>query len=72
MAPSLLLGRRLKSSCSTFPATCLAGWEPPAWPSAEWIGADTAGDLDFFSNRRAFKVGDPDYGRLASAIVLAR
>ena len=39
--------------------------------AAEWIGADTAADFDFFSNRRAFKAGDPDYGRLASAIVIA-
>ncbi len=36
----------------------------------EWIGADTAADEDFFSNRRALKRGEPDYGRLASAIVL--
>ena len=38
--------------------------------ASEWIGADTAADPDFFSNRRAFKRGEPDYGRLASAIVL--
>jgi YfiH family protein len=38
---------------------------------SEWIGADTAADEDFFSNRRAFRRGEPDYGRLASAIVLA-
>ena len=38
--------------------------------AAEWVGADTAADLDFFSNRRAFKSGEPDYGRLASVIVL--
>jgi YfiH family protein len=37
---------------------------------AEWIDADTAADEDFFSNRRAFKRGEADYGRLASAIVL--
>ena len=38
--------------------------------ACEWVGADTATDRDFFSNRRAFKRGEPDYGRLASAIVL--
>ncbi len=38
--------------------------------SAEWVGADTFADTDFFSNRRAFKLGEPDYGRLVSAIVL--
>ena len=38
---------------------------------AEWVGADTCaqGDL-FFSNRRAFKTGEPDYGRLLSAIMI--
>ena len=37
---------------------------------SEWICADTAADEAFFSNRRAFRRGEPDYGRLASAIVL--
>lgn len=38
----------------------------------EWIGRDTCAEEDlFFSNRRAFKRGEPDYGRLLSAIVLA-
>ena len=38
---------------------------------AEWIGRDTCAEGDlFFSNRRAFKRGEPDYGRLLSAIVL--
>lgn len=37
----------------------------------EWIGHDTCAQADdFFSNRRAFKQGEPDYGRLLSAIVL--
>ncbi|THD81891.1 MAG: peptidoglycan editing factor PgeF [Phenylobacterium sp.] len=37
----------------------------------EWIGRDTCAEPDqFFSNRRAFKLGEPDYGRLVSAIVL--
>lgn len=36
-----------------------------------WIGHDTCAEPDlFFSNRRAFKAGEPDYGRLLSAIVL--
>ena len=39
---------------------------------AEWIGRDTcAEETLFFSNRRAFKRGEADYGRLLSAIVLA-
>jgi len=38
---------------------------------AEWIGADTCSDeARFFSNRRAFKRGEGDYGRLLSAIML--
>ena len=39
--------------------------------AAEWVGRDTcAEEADFFSNRRAFKRGEPDYGRLLSAICL--
>ena len=38
---------------------------------AEWIGRDTcAEEALFFSNRRAVLRGEPDYGRLLSAIVL--
>ncbi|MDB5482658.1 MAG: hypothetical protein JWO83_3711 [Caulobacteraceae bacterium] len=39
--------------------------------SSEWIGRDTCAEEDeFFSNRRAFRRGEADYGRLLSAIVL--
>ena len=39
---------------------------------AEWVGRDTcAEEADFFSNRRAFRRGEGDYGRLLSAIALA-
>jgi hypothetical protein len=39
--------------------------------SSEWIGRDTcAEEDDFFSNRRAFRREEADYGRLLSAIVL--
>lgn len=38
---------------------------------AEWIGRDTRAEPDwFFSNRRAFRRGEPDFGRLMSAIML--
>jgi YfiH family protein len=38
---------------------------------AHWIGRDTVTEPDwFFSNRRGFIAGAPDYGRLLSAIVL--
>jgi copper oxidase (laccase) domain-containing protein len=37
----------------------------------EWVGRDTCAEPElFFSNRRAFKLGEPDYGRLLSAIML--
>lgn len=38
---------------------------------SEWIGHDTCAEPDrFFSNRRAFRRGEPDFGRLMSAIAL--
>ena len=37
----------------------------------EWIDRDTCAEAEtFYSNRRAFKCGEPDYGRLISAIML--
>ncbi|WP_304176175.1 peptidoglycan editing factor PgeF [Phenylobacterium aquaticum] len=39
--------------------------------ACDWIGADTCVEEDrFFSNRRAFRRGEPDFGRLLSAITL--
>ncbi|WP_309644729.1 peptidoglycan editing factor PgeF [Phenylobacterium sp.] len=39
--------------------------------TCEWVGRDTCAEEDlFFSNRRAFKRGEPDFGRLLSAITL--
>lgn len=39
--------------------------------TCEWVGHDTCAEEDlFFSNRRAFKRGERDFGRLLSAIVL--
>ena len=39
--------------------------------ACEWVGRDTCAEPElFFSNRRAFKTGEPDYGRLLSAIML--
>lgn len=38
---------------------------------AEWVGRDTCAEADmFFSNRRAFRQAEPDYGRLMSAIMV--
>lgn len=39
--------------------------------TCDWVGRDTCAEEDlFFSNRRAFKRGEPDFGRLLSAITL--
>ncbi|HRD47625.1 MAG TPA: peptidoglycan editing factor PgeF [Caulobacter sp.] len=38
---------------------------------AEWVGRDTCAEAAlFYSNRRAFQRGEPDYGRLMSAIMV--
>lgn len=38
---------------------------------AEWLGRDTVAEPDlFYSNRRAYHLGEADYGRLLSAIML--
>ena len=53
------------------PAFVLAALAGAGVEQAHWTGHDTCADTDFFSNRRAFHRGEPDYGRLLSAIVLA-
>jgi hypothetical protein len=54
------------------PAFVLARLRAAGVEQCDWIGRDTCAEADlFFSNRRAFKQGEPDYGRLLSAIVLA-
>ncbi|WP_293677104.1 peptidoglycan editing factor PgeF [uncultured Phenylobacterium sp.] len=53
------------------PAFVLARLQGAGVDACEWIGRDTCAEPDlFFSNRRAFRRGEPDYGRLLSAIVL--
>ncbi len=53
------------------PAFVLARLAAAGVEGAEWVGHDTCAEAaDYFSNRRAFKTGEPDYGRLLSAIVL--
>lgn len=54
------------------PAFVLARLRAAGVGQAEWIGRDTcAEEVHFFSNRRAFKRQEADYGRLLSAIQLA-
>jgi YfiH family protein len=53
------------------PAFVLGRLRAAGVETCEWIGRDTCAEPDlFFSNRRAFKEAEPDYGRLLSAIVL--
>lgn len=53
------------------PAFVLGRLKAAGVSACEWIGHDTCAEpADFFSNRRAFKMGERDYGRLLSAIML--
>lgn len=53
------------------PAFVLSRLQGAGVAKCEWTGHDTCADeTRFFSNRRAFKRGQPDYGRLLSAIML--
>lgn len=53
------------------PGFVLARLQAAGIAACEWIGRDTCAEPDlFFSNRRAFRLGEPDYGRLLSAITL--
>jgi YfiH family protein len=53
------------------PAFVLGRLNAAGVSACEWIGRDTCAEpAQFFSNRRAFKAGEPDYGRLMSAIAL--
>ena len=53
------------------PAFVLGRLKAAGVETCEWIGRDTCAEPDlFFSNRRAFKQAEPDYGRLLSAIML--
>jgi polyphenol oxidase len=53
------------------PAFVLARLQAAGISACEALGRDTCAEPDlFFSNRRAFKTGEADYGRLLSGIVL--
>ena len=54
------------------PAFCLWRLEQAGVSEAAWTGHDTRADEAlFYSNRRAYLAGEPDFGRLISAITLA-
>ncbi len=53
------------------PGFVLSRLEAAGVGASEWIGRDTCAEEDlFFSNRRAFRRGEGDYGRLMSTITL--
>lgn len=53
------------------PAFVLGRLRAAGVETCEWVGHDTCAEADdFFSNRRAFQRGEPDFGRLLSAIML--
>jgi len=67
-APGASPGKRLFD----LPGFVLARLKAAGVEACEWIGRDTYSEPDlFFSNRRAFKRGEADYGRLLSAITLS-
>jgi YfiH family protein len=64
-------GASLDKRMFDLPAYALSRLDRAGVGAAEWIGRDTCAEPNvFFSNRRAFKMGDSDYGRLLSAIAL--
>ena len=64
-------GRAPEKRQFDLPGFVLARLRAAGVAESEWTGHDTCADeTQFFSNRRAFQRGEPDYGRLLSAIVL--
>jgi YfiH family protein len=63
-------GARADKRLFDLPGYVLARLRRSGVADAAWIGVDTCADEGFFSNRRAFQRGEPDYGRLLSAIML--
>jgi copper oxidase (laccase) domain-containing protein len=60
-------------NAATYGVSVLGRLRAAGVATCEWVGRDTCAEPElFFSNRRAFKQGEPDYGRLLSAIVLTR
>ncbi|MFJ6023460.1 peptidoglycan editing factor PgeF [Brevundimonas sp. NPDC092305] len=64
-------GERLDRRLFDLPAFVLWRLEQAGVGHAAWTGHDTRADkTQFYSNRRAFLNGEPDFGRLMSAISL--
>ena len=66
-----LTGRTEDKRFFDLPAFVLDRLKAAGVEAADWLGHDTcAEEGQFFSNRRAVLNGEPDYGRLVSAIML--
>lgn len=64
-------GRTVGKSQFDLPSFILYRLEQAGIGAAEWVGRDTVAEPDlFYSNRRGVLRGEPDYGRLLSAIAL--
>jgi len=64
-------GASVEKRLFDLPAFVLGRLKAAGVETCEWIGRDTCAEPElFFSNRRALKQGEPDYGRLLSAIAL--
>jgi YfiH family protein len=63
-------GARADKRLFDLPGYVLARLRRSGVADAAWVGVDTCADEGCFSNRRAFQRGEPDYGRLLSAIML--
>ena len=65
------LGEAADKAMFDLPAFVLHRLRAAGVETCEWVGRDTCVEEElFFSNRRAFKRGEPDFGRLLSAIAL--
>ena len=63
-------GRTAEKRMFDLPGFVLARIAAAGVGRSEWVGVDTCANEDFFSNRRAVLRGEPDYGRLLSAIMI--
>lgn len=66
-----ILGSTAGKRMFALPGFVLRRLEQAGVRQAAWTGHDTCADADrFFSNRRAYLAGEPDFGRIMSVIAL--
>lgn len=64
-------GTRAEKRQFDLPGFALSRLHEAGVEQCEWTGHDTYADAErFYSNRRAYRLGEADYGRLLSAIML--